>query len=105
MQNNIMARSIEPQLNGKSTKQLYRVLASLSRPDEVAKFLRDLLTFEEIEESARRFEVAKLLTKEKTFREIAAKTKMSTATIARINSWLHHGTGGYRLALRMLVPS
>lgn len=94
-----MARDIEPQLNTKYTKQLYRVLASLSEPNAVAKFMRDLMTYEEIEESARRLEVAKLLSKEKTFREIAAKTKMSTATIARINYWLHHGTGGYRLAL------
>lgn len=98
-----MARVIEPQLRNKAAKQLYQALASLKTPDEVAKFLRDVLTFEEIDEAARRFEVARLLSKEATFRDIADKTKMSSATIARINYWLHHGTGGYRLALRELA--
>ena len=96
-------RNIEPQLKVGAAQQFYQTLASLKTTGEVAKFLRDVLTFEEIDEAARRFEVARMLDNEKTFREIAAKNKMSTATIARINSWLHHGTGGYQLALRKLA--
>lgn len=96
-------RIIEPKLRDGAAEQLYQTLASLRTTDEVAKFLRDVLTFEEIDEAARRFEVARMLDNGKTFRDIAQKTKMSTATIARINYWLHHGTGGYQLALRKLA--
>ena len=97
-----MKREIEPQLKGKEAEELYRVLAKISNKDEMADFLRDLMTIEEIEEIVRRFEVAKLLSKGLTSREIAKKTKMSSATISRINYWLHHGTGGYDLALGKL---
>ncbi|MBI3261152.1 hypothetical protein HYZ64_02145 [Candidatus Berkelbacteria bacterium] len=97
------ARIIEAKLTNGAAQQLYQTLASLKTSGEVAKFLRDVLTFEEIDEAARRFEVARMLNKKTTFRDIAQKTKMSTATIARINYWLHHGTGGYQLALRKLA--
>lgn len=79
------------------------MLAHFNQGDEIARFLRDVLTFEEIDEAIRRFEAARMLTKKATFRDIAKKTGMSSATIARINYWLEHGTGGYRLALRKLA--
>jgi len=95
-------KSIEKQLNNKEAQELYKVLALLDNPKEISAFLRDLLTFEEIEEATRRFEVVKMLEKGVPFRDIQAKTKMSSTTVARINYWLHHGTGGYRLALEKL---
>jgi len=97
-----MRRELEPQLNNKKSKRLYNVLAKISKSDEMAAFLRDLLTIEEIEEMVRRFEVAELLSKGMTTRVISKKTKMSSATISRINYWLHHGMGGYGLALEKL---
>lgn len=98
----IEKRKIENQLLGAAAKHLYAALAKIKKPQEVAEFLRDLLTFEEIGEAARRLEVAQLLSKNATFREISDKTQMSSATIARVNYWLHHGTGGYRRALSRL---
>ena len=96
-------REIEPQLNTKDAKELYKALTSISNEKDMALFLRDLLTIEEIEEAIRRFRVARLLEDGKTFREIADQTRMSTATIARINYWLNHGTGGYRKALEKIT--
>lgn len=93
---------IEPQLKTGACQELYRVVAGVKNADQAAKLLRDLLTYEEIEEAARRLQVATLLDEGQTFRDIAARTNMSTATITRINYWLHHGTGGYRLALEYL---
>lgn len=95
-------RKIENQLLGTATRQLYAVVAKIDKPQEIAEFLRDLLTFEEIDEAARRWQVARLLSKNVTFREISDKTQMSSATIARVNYWLHHGTGGYRRVLSQL---
>jgi TrpR-related protein YerC/YecD len=93
---------IEPKLKSGACQELYSALAKAQTREEIAQLLRDVLTYEEIEEAARRLQVARLLDKKQTFRDISAQTKMSTATIARINWWLHHGTGGYRLALEGL---
>lgn len=98
-------KSLEKQLNSKEAQELYTVLSILDTPKEISNFLRDLLTIEEIEEAVRRFQVVKMLEKGIPFREIQAQTKMSSTTVARINYWLHHGTGGYRQALKKLVSS
>ena len=37
-----------------------------------------------------------------SYREIAAMGHCSTATITRINEWLQHGRGGYRMMLERL---
>ncbi|MGA7271934.1 MAG: Trp family transcriptional regulator [Acidimicrobiia bacterium] len=36
------------------------------------------------------------------YREIAELTGASTATITRINQWLRHGAGGYRMVLERM---
>ena len=95
-------RELEPQLNTKATQELYKVLAKISKPEEMADFLRDLLTFEEIEEASRRLLAAGLLQKGKNIRNVAKELGISTTTVVRINFWLHHGMGGYRLALEKL---
>lgn len=97
-----MKKDLEPQLKTESASDFYKALVGLKDQEEAANFLRDVLTIEEFEEAIRRFEVAKLLTQGETFRAINAETKMSSTTIARINYWLHHGTGGYRSALSKL---
>jgi TrpR-related protein YerC/YecD len=63
------------------------------------KLLRDLLTVEEIETISKRLYVAKLLEEGMTYRAIAQKTSMSTATVTRIAHWLKHGTGGFKVGL------
>lgn len=97
-----MTKIIESQLTTKQAKILYKALALINNDKDIAKFLRDLMTLEEMTEMVKRFEVAKLLAEKNTFREIAKNTGVSSATIARINYWLHHGTGGYDLALEKL---
>jgi len=97
-----MNKIIEPQLKNGQVKNLYKALAVIDEQASIANFLRDLMTYDEIMEMGRRLEVAKLLQDKVTFREIAKKTGVSSATIARINYWLHHGTGGYDLALDKL---
>ena len=67
--------------------------------DDTAALFRDLCTRRELEEMSQRWAVVRLLDEGLTYREIADRTGVSTATITRINQWLRHGTGGYRLAL------
>jgi TrpR-related protein YerC/YecD len=61
--------------------------------------LRDLCTRHELEELTARWTVVQLLDDGLSYRRIAEATGVSTTTITRINEWLNHGTGGYRVAL------
>jgi TrpR-related protein YerC/YecD len=97
-----MKRELEPQLKTKASQRLYEALAGIDKPEEMAAFLRDLLTLEEIEEASRRLLAAKLLKEGKSIRDIAKEIGVSTTTVVRINYWLHHGMGGYSLALEKL---
>ncbi len=97
-----MKKELEPQLETPAAKKLYRALAAVEKPEEMVLFLRDLLTLEEIEEASRRLLIAENLKKGKSIRAIAKEFGVSTTTIVRINYWLHHGMGGYGLALEKL---
>lgn len=74
----------------------------LKNSDEAHRFFRDLCTPEEIDEMARRWQIAKMLVQEKPYREIADKTEVSTTTVARVAHWLNSGMGGYRIILHRL---
>jgi len=97
-----MKKELEPQLNMPAAKELYKALGAIEKPEEMAQFLRDILTLEEIEEASRRLLIAKMLKEGKGVREIAKEIGVSTTTVVRINYWLHHGMGGYDLALEKL---
>ena len=78
------------------------VLLSLRTPTELQAFLRDLCTLNELETLAHRWQVARLVDEGVPYLEIAQATGASTATVTRVAHWLHHGEGGYRLALDKL---
>lgn len=83
-------------------KNLYRAILSLKNEDEARRFLRDLLTETEIEEFARRWQVARMLDQSIPYTKIEEKTGMSSRTIARISQFLNGAWGGYRLILSRL---
>lgn len=78
---------------------LFEAVLSLETVDEVARFMRDLCTYREIEEMTARWKAVRLLEASLPYREIASETGMSTATVTRVSQWLQHGMGGYRIAL------
>ena len=80
-------------------KNLYDAVLRLVNQDEARLFFRDLLTEAEINEFGRRWQTAKMLDDKKPYGEIEKTTGLSSATVARISKWLHHGMGGYRLML------
>jgi TrpR-related protein YerC/YecD len=81
------------------TAALFDAILRLETRDEAAAFFRDLCTRRELEEMRSRWAVVRLLDEGHPYREIHDLTGVSTATITRINQWLQHGTGGYRLLL------
>lgn len=84
------------------TKKLCDAFLLFSTREEVAAFLRDLLTESEINEFADRFMVAQELAKGTTQRTVSKQTGVSIATVTRVNQWLTRGMGGYRIAIERL---
>ncbi len=79
--------------------ELARAILTLRTPDETRRFLRDLCTLGELEALAHRWQIVRLLDEDLPYLEIAGRVHTSTATVTRVAQWLHHGTGGYGLAL------
>ena|SRR5579862_2407532 len=80
--------------------QLCDAIFALGSTLEVEKFLRDLCTIGELEAMAHRWQVARLVDQGIPYAEIAERTGGSTATVTRVSHWLHHGEGGYMIAIR-----
>lgn len=80
-------------------KFLAQSFLKLKTEQEVANFLRDLLTVKELEEFANRLEMARLLKKGWSYKKISEKLKVSTTTVTRTAHWLFRGCGGYEKVL------
>jgi len=83
-------------------QDLWKAVLSLRNAAEAGRFFGDLLTEDEIEDIAKRWQVARMLDSGASYVEIRQATDSSTRTIARISSWLKEGLGGYRLVLARL---
>jgi TrpR-related protein YerC/YecD len=80
-------------------QNLFEAILRLETTEEAEAFFRDLCTLGELHDMAQRWAVARMLEAGKHYAEISRETGASTATITRINTWLQHGEGGYRLML------
>jgi TrpR-related protein YerC/YecD len=89
--------------NNKKTEALAEAVLALRDKNEAKKFLRDLLTADEIAEFGNRWQAAQMLSNKISYTTIRGKTGLSSATIARISSWLQNGMGGYRLMLNRVA--
>ena len=83
----------------KATKELFQATLKLKNVKESEDFFRDLLTLSEIEEAAKRWQIAKLVDKGISYLDIADRVEVSTSTVTRVAHWLKHGRGGYRMIL------
>ncbi len=88
--------------NTKEKRELVEAILSLQNKDETERFLRDLLTKQEIDEFSKRLDAATMLSKDVQYNAIIEKTGLSSTTIARISKWLKGPLGGYRLVLNNL---
>ena len=89
----------------KKKDELIKAVLALRNKDEAERFLRDLLTAEEIDEFGNRWSAARMLDRGVSYTTIRGKTGLSSATIARISKWLKKGKGGYRLMLNRLFKN
>ena len=88
--------------NNKTTKELIKAVLSLKNEGEVERFLRDLLTPQEIIEFGKRWQAARMLNQNISYIQIVKTTGLSSTTVARVSRWLKRGMGGYRLAIQRL---
>ncbi len=77
-------------------QELFDAILTLKTRTETARFLRDLLTEDELNEFANRWKAARMLSDNNSYKAIAGETGLSSRTIARISHWLNRGMGGYQ---------
>src|SRR3989338_10859989 len=71
-------------------------------PMEIALFLQDLLTANDIRNLSTRLRIAKLLLSGITQREICSQVHTSLATVSKVNIWLEEGVEGFKKAISKL---
>jgi len=93
---------LNPKLKDQSTDRLLEAILQLETVEECYAFFEDIGTISEIKAFAQRFDVARMLTDQKTYKEIHAATGASEATISRVSRALNYGADGYRLLIERL---
>ena len=85
------------------TDYLFKCVLSLQTEEECYRFFEDLCTISELKAMSQRMWVAKMLTEQKIYSDIAQVTGASTATISRVNRCLNYGADGYQLVLKRIA--
>lgn len=80
-------------------KGLVSAMLSCKNEADAANFLRDIATLSELQAWSERLEVARLLSRGLSYRQVAAQTGASTTTVTRVANFLENGEGGYRKVL------
>lgn len=82
--------------------KFFEAIMLLENEEEFYRFFEDICTISELKAIAQRLEVAKMLSEECTYVDIANATGASTATISRVKKCLNYGADGYKLVLGRL---
>lgn len=83
-------------------KLFYEAILKIETLEEAENFFADIATDKEIDDFSDRLNVANKLLENKTYETITQETKISSATIARINRAITYGNGGYKTILNRL---
>lgn len=86
----------------KSHKDLYELLCAIESPKEAKDLLGDILTPQELESVAERWQEIQLLAAGYTQREVAKKLNISISKVTRGSRMLQYGTGGFLHFLKKL---
>jgi TrpR-related protein YerC/YecD len=88
--------------DNKKILDLIDAILIVKNRDEAKKFLRDLLTENELIEFGNRWRAARMLSKNTSYVEIEKETGLSSTTVARVSKWLNKGKNGYKLVLKRI---
>lgn len=98
----VSKQNVSKSIEKKIFKSLYQVIADLKKPNEVEKFLEDVLSETERTVLAKRLGIAYYLSKNKSYEAIRQDLKVSSATIASVQKWLEKGGEGLQLAIKAI---
>lgn len=73
--------------------ELCEAIIKIDNVKDCKHFLDDLLTIQELQSLSSRIHAAILLLEGKTYQEVISETKISSATLARINKCIKYGKG------------
>jgi Trp operon repressor len=86
-------------------EELSVLVAGLRTKADAKRLLQDLLTPQELEEVAKRWQVTKLLWQHVPQREVARRLKVSISKVTRCSQTLQRGSGGWKASLvKQKVP-
>jgi TrpR-related protein YerC/YecD len=88
--------------NTEKIDELAAAITTLGSAGETKRFLRDLLTEQELAEFGNRWKTARMLSDGVPYSVIEKETGMSSTTIARVSKWLTGGQGGYQFMIKKL---
>ena len=86
----------------KALKDLYELFASIDSSKESVMLLHDILTQQELETVAERWQLIQVLASGMTQREAAKACKVSISKITRGSHELQYGSGGFLYFLKKL---
>ena len=92
----ISSKNLSRSTQSEIVDQLYTLLADLQTPSEVKSFLKDFLTETEQTVFSKRLAIAQLLSEGKSYKDIKAELKVSSATISSVAELIEKP--GYSLA-------
>lgn len=87
-------------ISPKHLRDVFALFASVKNAKEAEMLLRDILTPQELDSIAERWELIRELAKGTPQREIAAKLHLSISKITRGSRMLKYGFGGFKLFLK-----
>ena len=88
--------------DAKHLRELFALFASIESVKESEKLLRDILTPQEIDDIAERWQLVQALASGMTQRDIAKKLNISISKITRGSHELQYGSGGFQLFLEKM---
>lgn len=88
--------------DNQDVSEMVSAILSLENEEEAHRFLRDLMTGQELVEFGKRWKVARMLSDGASYAQIESETRLSSTTIARISKWLQSGSGGYQMMIDKL---
>lgn len=77
----------------------WNLITLLENKDQVASFLKDLLTHTEMKMFAKRIQIAKMLMEGYNYKSIKGFVKVTDPTVAKINNKLETGAEGLKTAI------
>lgn len=93
-------RKVNPILKTRIVKTFAQALADLKTPDDAELFLKNFFNESELETFAKRLAVAYWLKKGRSYSNIKENLKVSSATIATVQSLLK--TPGFKLVIKQM---